>query len=44
MGDSVAQEGNETFQIHIPTISPPLPPGNFFRDTVTITITDDNCE
>ena len=44
MGDSVAQEGNETFQIRIPAISPPLTAGNFLRDTVTVTITDDNCE
>ena len=42
--DRVAQEGNETFQIRITSITPPLPPGNFLRDTVTITITDNNCK
>ena len=41
LGDGIAQEGSETFQLQIGVLNqPPPPPDHFLRDTVTITIAD----
>ena len=43
--DGIAQEGIETFQIRIGVFIPnPLPPDYFLRDTVTITIADNDSQ